>query len=123
MAKKLKTTASHQVDFVFHDWKSPCNDGSKCEYDKITGLEVLQINTLQSLIQVLGYQKFKLSGKGCRIVYRGQTSLYNTGNDEHGEYLFQPSALRKVRRIAALTAAKSKMKKQVDVLRRMLPRF
>lgn len=123
MAKKLKTTASHQVDFVFHDWKSPCNDGSKCEYDKITGLEVLQINTLQSLIQVLGYQKFKLSGKGGRIVYRGQTALYNMGNDEHGEYLFQPSALRKVRRDVALNATKTKVKDQIGVLRKMVPRF
>lgn len=123
MTKKLETLTSHQVDFVFHGWKSPCNDGSACTYDTATGLEVLQINSLQSLIQVLGYQKFKLADKGCRIVYRGQTTLYNIGNDENGRFLFQPSALRKVKRVAALTYAKSRIKNQIGVLRKMVPCF
>ena len=116
-----KSIVSHQPDFKFHGWQSPCNDGSVCEYDKTTGLEILQINTIQSLVQALGYLKF--SSIDNQILYRGQTQLYNTGNDDKGHYLFQPSALRGVKRTPALTTAKNKIKKQVDVLRRMVPRF
>lgn len=116
-----KLIVPHQSDSKFHGWKSPCNDGSTCEYDKTTGLEVLQINSIQSLIQALGYLKF--TSKGNQIFYRGQTQLYSTGNDDTGQYLFQPSALRKVKRIAALTTAKHKIGKQVDVLRKMVPRL
>ena len=32
-----KLIVPHQSDFKFHGWKSPCNDGSACEYDKTTG--------------------------------------------------------------------------------------
>ena len=63
-----KLIVPHQSDFKFHGWKSPCNDGSACEYDKTTGLEVLQINSIQSLIQALGYLKF--TSKGVRPVQK-----------------------------------------------------
>lgn len=116
-----KAIVSHQLDSKFHGWKSPCNDGSACEYDKTTGLEVLQINSIQSLIQALRYLKF--TSKGNQILYRGQKQLYNTGNDDTGHYLFQPSALRGVKHIPALTSRKNKINKQVAVLRKMVPRL
>ena len=106
----------------FHGWKPPCNDGSKCVYDTNTGLEVLQVNSLQSLVQALGYLKFKLSDAGVRVVYRGQTELYS-GVDQDGAHYFQPSALRSVKRTKALNDAKCKIKEHVAAIRTMIPRF
>ena len=106
----------------FHGWKPPCKDGSNCATDKRTGLEVLQVNSIQSLIQALGYLKYKLSSSGVRVAYRGQTELYHKP-EKSEDYFFQPSALRGVRRIAALDAAKRKIKDQIAVLRTLIPRF
>lgn len=112
-----------QRNSEFHGWKPPCKDGSECVYDKTTGLEVLQVNSLQSFIQSMGYLKFKLSKKGVRIVYRGQTEIYNTGVDEEGKYIFQPSALRGIRRSVALGDAKKKIDDQIASIRAMISTF
>lgn len=106
-----------------HGWKSPCNDGSGTEYDKKTGLEVLQVNSIQSLIQALDYLKFKLHAKDESVFFRGQHSLYDTGLDDNGKYLFQPSVLRKIRKPKALQDAKKRITQNVEVFRKMLPRF
>ena len=102
-------------------WKSPFNDGSKCMRDKKTGLEVLHLNSIQSLIQALGYLKYKYPY--MTILYRGQTELYDTGVDGDGQYFFQPSALRGIKRVQALNAAKRKLQEKVAVLRKMIPQF
>lgn len=106
-----------------HGWQSPCNDGSASEYDEKTGIEVLQVNSIQSFIQALDYLKFKLHDKGGRIFFRGQNALYETGLDDGGKYMFQPSALRGIRNLKALHDKKEKIIEQINVFRRMLPRF
>lgn len=106
-----------------HGWSSPCNDGSASEFDKNTGLEVLQVNSIQSFIQSLDYLKFKLHAKGETIYYRGQHSLYDTGLDDNGKYLFQPSALRSLKNPKVLQNVKATISQKVKIFRSMLPRF
>lgn len=106
-----------------HGWSSPCNDGSATEYDKKTGLEVLQVNSIQSFIQALDYLKFKLHARDEAIYFRGQHSLYNTGLDDNEKYLFQPSALRGIKRTKALQDVKTKINQKIKIFRKMLPRF
>ena len=106
-----------------HGWSSPCNDGSVSEYDKKTGLEVLQVNSIQSFIQALDYLKFKLYAKEETIYFRGQHSLYDTGLDDNGKYLFQPSALRSLKNPKALQNVKATISQSIKTFRRMLPRF
>jgi hypothetical protein len=110
---------------AFHDWKSPCNDGSVCGYDEATGLEYLHVNTIQSFIQAIGYLKFIFADNNIKIVYRGQTDLYGSKSKKRREdsYLFQPSALRGVTCCAALNNAKHKIKEQISAIRKAIPRF
>lgn len=116
--------ATHQPNSEFHSWKPPFNDGSSCRYDVDTGLEVLQVNTLQSLIQALGYLKYKFANKDVQIVYRGQTSRYkDMGTDDNGRYLFQPSALRHKRRCRILYEAKKEVVNHIATLRKIMSGF
>lgn len=77
---------------IFVNWQPSRNDGSGMVHDLHTGLDILQVNSFPSLIQALGYVKYKHPGK--RIFYRGQHHLYCDKKDENGICLFQPALFR-----------------------------
>lgn len=78
---------------VFENWSPQIPDGSFISVDERTGLPVLQVATLSSFIQAIGYPKFHCE-PDSKIVYRGQTILHSTGVDKDGRYRFLPSAFR-----------------------------
>lgn len=102
---------------VFDKWTSANDDGSRVVYDADTGLAVLHVNTLSSLIQAIGYVKF-IYRKEKQIFYRGQTKLYNTGNDDDGFYMFQPSAFRGVKTQNVLEERRKEILKQIKEIRK-----
>ena len=101
---------------VFDTWKSANDDKSNVVYDSDTGLAVLQVNTLASLIQAMGYVKF--INKDKEIFYRGQTKLYNTGNDSNGYYIFQPSAFRGVKNQKVLEERRKEIINRISEVRK-----
>jgi len=58
-----------------HGWSSPCNDGSTSEFDKNTGLEVLQVNSIQSFVQALDYLNLSCMRKKKLSIFAGGIRL------------------------------------------------
>ena len=106
----------NRIVSVFEKWAPQCKDGSSLIYDEHTGLPVLQVNTLPSFIQAVGYPKH--IHKQFRILYRGQTELYDTGKDSNGQYRFLPSIFREGQRQATRQKAAELLKRQIDEVRK-----
>lgn len=102
---------------VFENWTPALKDGSGMTTDNQTGLPVLQVNSLSSFIQAIGYPKFKFK-HAFQIVYRGQTKLHPSGNDSFGRYRFLPSAFRKGQSQKSMQTAIELQKKQVAAVRK-----
>lgn len=116
---RAKNNSMVQKDNLFYGWTPAYDDGSKVCFDQDTGLQVLQINSLPSLIQAIGYPKYRLYRDGVRIYYRGQTELYKTQRDEVGRYFFQPSALRGVKQQSVAVKVRNMIASQIKELRHM----
>ena len=91
--KSSSSDITSSIPNVFENWSPQIPDGSCSSYDERTGLPVLQVATLSSFIQAMGYPKY-LCGPDSQIVFRGQTRLHSTGVDNNGRYRFLPSAFR-----------------------------
>ena len=105
----------------FYRWETPYQDGTKDEVDAGTGLRVLQVNSLPSLIQAVGYLKYTLNSEGCDVYYRGQNKLYSTPGIARGKYLFQASALRGVQTDDAAKKSFDRVATKVEILKKMIP--
>lgn len=117
--RKIKRRIQKQVVGMagFYSWSPAVDDGSFDDYDSSTGVRVLEVRSIQSLIQLIGYVKYNLSEDGCRVLYRGQTDLYETGNDATGCYRFQPSALREITKQDAYNREIEAIRRTVDAVR------
>ena len=118
----IPTVIQTPILHAFEKWTPPLKDGSAVSYDEQTGLELLQVNTLASFIQAMGYLKFKLKDE-FHVVYRGQISLYFVEKDDTDAYYFRPRALRNVQKPSAMRNAIAKLQKQVDIVRGANPIF
>lgn len=101
----------------FYSWVPAVTDGTDDYYDGRTGLRVLEVRSVQSLIQLTGYVKYKLSASGFHVLYRGQTDLYATGNDSAVRYRFQPSALREITKSNSYKAKILSIERIIEELR------
>ena len=102
---------------IFNNW-SPANHGdATIVHDAQTGLQMAHVKTLPALFQAIGYAKYKNRDK-CRIVYRGQTELYPK-TDKKGNFLFLPTALRKISRQTTIEQVRARIKKEIEAFQNL----